>query len=479
MAKTPPTERQLEVLQWIADGCPTGALADPKFKVSADALDRRNLVRVKRRKNPWIAEITEAGKQLLAGGGDAAATPDMPATSTPNDPPPSAEMQGASTTRSRQVSAPRITTPPVKSATQEMMDCLLVEHLIECTSAEVGRYKRLVTFATRKKLFPDDMEIVVCTNYNKPCTVELRRRPEWQLVTLDPIDVPAVIRKPHDVVAKLKQQRTDRLRMDTPRWNWTLRIIQGLVVEAERRGYEVSAPPAPKPDHYGHFSREQQAVGHLVVRIGEDEVHLQFRQAMELLLHLLTASELRQREKGYSVPTEKFVKTDFVTIRLTGLEPAFWQSEWTESDLSGADSLLPRILQEIELRAARTAERRLEKQRRDDEKLRQWERVRDRAIERLNEDHRAKVLLDQAERFQRVQLLGDYITAVRSRIESMNLVDAAAASDWLQWAEAHATAINPLLGEIGMPDNPKPDADAIKPYMNGLSPYGPDRGRWG
>jgi hypothetical protein len=87
-----------------------------------------------------------------------------------------------------------------------------------------------------------------------------------------------------------------------------------------------------------------------------------------------------------------------------------------------------------------------------------------------------KYSLDQAERFQQVQLLGDYIAAMRSHIESMNFVDAAAATDWLQRAEAHATAINPLLGEIRMPDDPKPDADALKPFMKGWSPYGRERG---
>lgn len=473
MAKTPPTGLQLKVLQWIADGCPDGVMSDPKFKVSADALDRRNLVRVKRRKNPWIAEITDAGMQLLAGG------PDMGAMSIPSTPASSPESQSASTTRSRQVPALRVKSPPPKSATQKMMDRLQVEHVIEFPSTEMRTYTRLVTVAKRNKLVPDDMELVVSTNWRTPCTVKLRRRPEWQLVALDPVEVPAAIRTPHDVVAKLKEQRTDRLGMDPYRWNWTLRIVQGLALEVERRGYRVAAFPPPKPDYHGNFSREQRAIGHLAVSIDEDEVHLHLSQAMESVPRALTASDIRRQEKGYRVATERYVKTDFITIRLTGLEPAFWQSEWTETDTTRADALLPRIIQEIELRASREVEGRLERQRRDDEKRRQWEQVRDRAIERLNEDHRARVLLDQAERFQRAQLLSDYIAAVRSHIESTNVADAAAAADWLRWAESHTAAINPLLEDIRTPDDPNPDADAIKPYMNGLSPYGPDRTMWG
>jgi hypothetical protein len=504
---------QVGVLRWIAVGCPEGVMKDVTYKTTAAALQNRNLVRISKPHGRWQATVLPGGQhyldhghydpavvarydELMGGGRPDAQQRRLrkqertrPVSDTnlrvDGDPvkPASSVIQASavvpvaptSTSRPTQIRA-RVPAAPAKSATQKMMERLVAEHVIEFAKAETSRYKQLVTVARRKKLFPDDMELVVTTSWNNPCTVELKRRPEWQLVALAPVDVPAVIRTPHDVVAKLKQQRTDRLGMDTPRWNWTLRIVQGLAIEAERRGYGVAAVPVTKPDYYGRASHEERTNGHLKVSIGEDEVHLRFSQAKERAPHLLTASELRRQAKGYSVPTEDLLKTDFLNIRLTGLEPPFWQSEWTETDTASADSLLPRIFQEVELRAARAVEVRLEKQRRDDEKRRQWEQVRDRAIGRLNEDHRAKVLLDQAERFQRVQVLGGYIAAMRSHIESMNLMDAAAATDWLQWAEAHATAINPLLGEIRKPDNPKPDADAIKPYMKGWSPYGPERG---
>ncbi len=159
MAKTLPTERQIEVLQWIADGCPDGVMTDPKSKVSAYALDSRNLVRIRRRKNPWIAEITDPGKQLLADGGAVAMTSAESALSAPSALPPSPAR------------LPREPKAPVKSATQQMMDRLLMEHTIEFTSAEMRSYKRLVSVARQKKLFPDDMEIVLSSTWSTPCSV--------------------------------------------------------------------------------------------------------------------------------------------------------------------------------------------------------------------------------------------------------------------------------------------------------------------
>jgi hypothetical protein len=192
MAKTPPTVRQLEVRQWIADGCPAGVMTDPTFKVSAYALDRRNLVRVKRRKNPWIAELTVTGKELLSScGADALAPAELPVAAAPQAPSPAASSPDGPP----MPASARVPAAPAKSATQEMMDRLSVERRIEFPDAETGRYRRLVTVARRKNLFPDDMELVVSTNWNKPCTVELRRRPEWQLVALDAVDVPERVRR--------------------------------------------------------------------------------------------------------------------------------------------------------------------------------------------------------------------------------------------------------------------------------------------
>lgn len=477
MAKTPPTERQLEVLQWIADGSPEGVMTDTTYKVAAYALERRSLARIKRRR-PWEAEITQAGRQILAGTDFEQVSTDTPSSTEPTRnislPTPTNSDQKRSEHKRPAVA----TKPAVKGATEKMMDRLNAEGTIEFASTETGRYRQLVNVARRKKLFADDMELVVTTNWNEPGTVKLQRRPEWQLVKLEPVDIPATLRTPHAVVTKLKEQHTDRLGMDTPRWNWTLRIIQGLVAEAENRGYKVSVIPVPRTDYYGR-SVDEKNKGHLKIAVGDDEVQLHFSQARERVPRVLTASELRRQEKGYSVPTDELVKTDFITIRLTGLEPPFWQSEWTETDTTRADSLLPKILQEIELRAARAVEQRIKQQRHDDEELRQWELVRDQAIARLNEKHRAEVLYDQAKRYQRAELIADYIAAMKIKARSMNAFQAAAANEWIYWAESHVLATNPLRGELLMPTDPKPDADAIKPFMQGRSPYGPGRGIFG
>ena len=227
-------------------------MTDTTYKLTAYALERRNLVKVKRLR-PWDEEVTDAGRKLL---------PDAKADTGKFAPVTTQHAESDASSQSRNVSKPPAAAtkappkPRPKSATELMMEKLNDVTVIEFDDYETGRYRRLVNIARRKKLFADDMELVVDTHWNKPCTVKLQHRSEWQLIELDPIDVPATPRVPHAADSRLKEQRTERLGMDTPQWNWTLRVIQALAHESEKRGYKIAATQAPRADGYRHYQDE-------------------------------------------------------------------------------------------------------------------------------------------------------------------------------------------------------------------------------
>src|SRR5450759_5387028 len=64
----PLNARQLEVLHWIAGGCPGGVMQGHAHKTSAVALQSRRLVKISRRGGVWTAQITEAGHAYLETG---------------------------------------------------------------------------------------------------------------------------------------------------------------------------------------------------------------------------------------------------------------------------------------------------------------------------------------------------------------------------------------------------------------------------
>lgn len=83
-------DRQLEVLQWIADGCPEGKWPEDDFsyKTSASALKARGLVTIKGHARTWSAAVNEAGTHYIEHGA-------FPQRTRPSHPVSSAVRDGA------------------------------------------------------------------------------------------------------------------------------------------------------------------------------------------------------------------------------------------------------------------------------------------------------------------------------------------------------------------------------------------------
>lgn len=63
--RTTLTEKQVQVLRWIAEGCPSGIMTDEFLRISAAALRRRVLVTTSGRGVSWKAKATKAGREYL------------------------------------------------------------------------------------------------------------------------------------------------------------------------------------------------------------------------------------------------------------------------------------------------------------------------------------------------------------------------------------------------------------------------------
>ncbi len=65
----PLNERRQTVLDWVGQGCPDGVWPDSTFKVSAQALQSRGLIRITKRRRHWSAQLTDKGRQHLTDHG--------------------------------------------------------------------------------------------------------------------------------------------------------------------------------------------------------------------------------------------------------------------------------------------------------------------------------------------------------------------------------------------------------------------------
>ena len=65
---SPLNARQVEVLQWIAEGSPDGVMEGHTFKVTAVALQNRRLVTISKKGGVWRADATDSGTHYLKHG---------------------------------------------------------------------------------------------------------------------------------------------------------------------------------------------------------------------------------------------------------------------------------------------------------------------------------------------------------------------------------------------------------------------------
>jgi hypothetical protein len=212
----------------------------------------------------------------------------------------------------------------------------------------------------------------------------------------------------------------------------------------------------------------------LVVSIEGHDHELHVSEDDDKVDHESTAKELRHFERwGYPrIPKYDKVPSGRLRISIDG-GAAVRQSVFSDTKTIDLVDRLPVILQELELRAAASEEQRLESERAAAERRRHWQQVRERAIVALREHTRAAVLADQAKQWQQHQAIGKYIAAMQQRVASLAGNEQVAAQEWLTWAKAHHAQTDPLKASLAIPADPDPTPEAIKPFMRGLSPYGP------
>lgn len=304
--------------------------------------------------------------------------------------------------------------------------------------------------------------------------IRLKDPPAWLTAELEPIGVPASLRKPHPLVAELRDDR-DRLRITTAARGRTLRLLQALVSAAEARGYGVRSTRTRPWDRRARNSEP----GHLSIVCKQFEVGVSMRQQIDRTDHTPTAAELRrgERESWYRIPKYDETPSERLSLSLSGGRQ-HRQSVWNDGQMTNLESRLPEILQEIELRAVVAEEQRLEEERRAAEERRRWEAAMERAKADLIESHRASHLLNQLTDWRTANQLREYLAALAHTVEAIDDPEKrAAASEWLSWATNHAARLDPLNQDLAMPPDPEPTPEALKPHLRGWSPYGPHRGR--
>lgn len=456
---------QMTVLKWICDGCPAGVMTGTTHKTTAIALQGRRLATVSKKGGVWRAEPTDAGRYFVKHG----AYPDGHWAASAPEP----QEQGA---QHHPRPCPRLRTPrpgpkvgALRPTDQMIVDLIGAggEITVPVPTGKPGHWEGLVSAATRHGKVPDGKLLTIRRGKTwNDRILRLEDPPEWMTVELEPIRVADQLRSPHPVVKALRDDR-ERLVLKRETRSRALRILDALAKAARAHGYSVAQPTTE--------SGYRHPKGYLKITINGHPNTVDLDELNDRVPHEPTATELREKERHSwkRIPDYDYLPSG--RLRLTMLrESAVRQDAFCDTKTINLEDRLPAVLQELELRAAAAEERAQRQERERLERQRQWERVRDEAVVEAREHHRGKVLLRQIERWQQANEIDAYLEAMSSRVDTLPEGDEkAAAGEWLAWARQYRSHIDPLAQPLALPKDPDFTAEVIKPFMGGLSPYGP------
>lgn len=454
----PLNPRQLDVLRWIADGCPKDVMQGYTYKTTAVALQSRQLVEVSKRGGQWRATITDAGVHYLAHN----TFPGVPPRrGHPRRAARPAAAQGPPMPSTRRKPQRTATAKP-PSPTDQLIADLLVTGEIRVAGPDRAKYEARVNAARRFGKVPEGKQLVTDGyRWSPEYVVRLQDAPGWLTATLDPVAVPKTLRQSHPVIAMLRGGR-HLADLDGSVTHRALLLIQGLAVEARRRGYVVRATTTT--DAYGFRSK---ADDQFTIAVGQHSVGVQLRQALRRQPHEPTAAEEARaaRDHWYRIPKYDTMRTTRLSIHVSG-RFEHRQSKWADGADGRLEDRLAQVLQEIELRAEAEERDRLASIAAAEERHRQWELAMDQARADYEESYRGKVLVEQATRWRKSNELGDYLSAMAKAVTSLG--DPASASEartWLEWAQNWASSLNPLAQTLKMPEVPNPSPNDLKPFL--------------
>ena len=246
-----------------------------------------------------------------------------------------------------------------------------------------------------------------------------------------------------------------------------LRLLDALARAAEHKGYSVEGAKT---------SRECNSDGAvLVFRLREHPYRVRMVELMDRVPHVPTKTELREAERHswVRIPTHDPVPSGRLQVEILGYSSH--PAKFADTKRQTLDERLPYVLQALERRAADDEARRIQRKNEEAARRRQWEQVHANAIVEYQEASRAAVLTAHVERFAMVRRIDEYLSALRDHMKSLaDSNEHSAAHDWEDWVSNYRAGLDPFSERVGMPSVPEPKPEDLKPFMRGLSPYGPD-----
>jgi hypothetical protein len=229
--------------------------------------------------------------------------------------------------------------------------------------------------------------------------------------------------------------------------------------------------PHPQPGY-------RQPAGLIEAALGGHAIVLDVDELNDRVPHEPTARELAEKARyphGTRIPTHDSVPSGRLRLRiLTGCPVN--RTDFADTKTIRLEDRLSHVLQELQLRAAAQKEMRLHRERDEIARQLSWEEAVEVAKVAARDHHRAEIVQQEVVDWQHARELDDYLSALATHVATLTGQERSEADEWVAWVRDYRRDIDPLNHQLRLPSDPKFTSEVIKPFMGGLSPYGPNGG---
>ena len=302
--------------------------------------------------------------------------------------------------------------------------------------------------------------------------------PEWRIVDhfpdmveAAPVAVPNSLRKPHPAVVAYEENKDGHQARKPHVRRASLLLLQAIAVEAELRGY-MARPRKKSTSSYGRSNDDEPADRHLVIEIDGFTYPIKIKEISEP-----GGGPVDYHARAKLPGWQQRRQTAFIsTGRLQLSLDHSWngrQHEFRDSKRSTLDDALSQLLREIEIRHLEDQARRSAKEEAEARQRKRWEKAMSQAEADLQFDHKATRLRDQISAWHEVRSIRGYAEAMKDTLAGISDEAPVEAEAWIEWAEAYAARLDPLVRKLAVPVDLSFTASDLTTYLGRLSPYGP------
>lgn len=477
--KDPLHQGQVDLLHWIADGCPAGRYEGSGYKTSTTALVSRRLVTVSKRGGVWSASLTTAGEHYVKHGayppGHWETKSRKRSGATGSSAPSVAAAKGKPPAAPKPKPKPR-EEPPLPDL--EPSRALLAE--LRAAGGALDRqtddpitYYQQASIANRYLLKADGLAVLVrAAGARDQLEIRLVDVATWRTETPDTVAAKDRIGRWHPVVAEVRSSK--RLaHVSKEHQHRAALLLHCLAGEAEARGLKTTTVKVPAANA-GYIAHRDAPKGLLrLTTPGGRSCRVGIKQYVIRSRHVPTPQEAAETKRwGWRrYPTYDDTPSDRLALVVYDGDSNYISHEWGDTkkrrraeDKLG-DLLADFIRSDMERDWAA-------------ESARIAEQERARRIERENEQARAAYVEHatglqfkrDAAAWEESQRLRLYLAAMQERASGIeDDADRLAADEWIVWCERYVDeAVDPLGKPIRRPEVPAPSHADIGEFRRAL-----------